>query len=173
MVSTAGFVLGGRLLGSQHVGGVAEQGAKKGRVIAACTKHFTLNTGDCSGFVKAVLAELKLGVTLTGQANDICDQMVKAPWVPIGVGTDAAVIAGVSAAEGKFVVAGLKAPTNGHVAVVVDYRNAFDSYPPVDRDKAVAFWGKLRSVGSEYTRITKAWTADDLKRVQYAYVELA
>lgn len=81
-------------------------------------------------------------------------------------------MAGISAGEGKFVVAGLPAAGNGHVAVVVDYRNAFDSYKPVDRDKSVAFWGKLHSVGKEYTRITQAWTTDDLKNVFYAYVPI-
>jgi hypothetical protein len=58
---------------------------------------------------------------------------------------------------------------NGHVAVIVDYRSAFDSYTPVDRNKAVAFWGSLNSIGQEYTRITLSWTATDLKQFLFAY----
>jgi hypothetical protein len=152
--------------------GMAEQAAKRGRVIAACTKHWPENSGDCSAFVKAVVAELNLGFTLSGRANDICDQITRAPWNRIGNGNASAAVAGLTAGEGRLVVAGLAAPGNGHVAIVVDYRNAFDSYPPVDRDKAVAFWGKLHSVGQEYYRITKSWTTVDLERVYYAYAEI-
>lgn len=153
------------------VGG-ANAAAKRARVIAACTKHWAENSGDCSGFVKSVVEELHLGFALSGRANDICDQIAKDPWVRIGVGNDSAAIAGITAGEGKFVLAGLAAPGNGHVAVVVDYRNAFDSYEGTDRDKAVAFWGKLHSVGQEYTRITQAWRASDLYKVLYAYMEI-
>jgi hypothetical protein len=152
--------------------GMAEQAVKRGRVIAACTKHWSENSGDCSAFVKAVVAELHLGFTLSGRANDICDQITKAPWVRIGVGNANAAVAGLTAEDGKLVLAGLAAPGSGHVAVVVDYRNAFDSHAPVDRDKAVAFWGKLNSVGQEYTRITKSWRANDLEKVLYAYTEI-
>src|SRR5256885_9864904 len=87
-------------------------------VIAACTNHWVENSGDCSGFVKAVVKELNLGFTLSGQANDICDQIAKAPWVRIGVGNNSAAVAGITAGEGKLVLAGLAAPGNGHVAVV-------------------------------------------------------
>ena len=153
------------------VGG-ADSTAKRGRVIAACTRHWAENSGDCSGFVKSVVAELNLGFALSGRANDICDQIAKAPWVRIGVGNESAAIGGISAGEGKLVLAGLAAPGNGHVAVVVDYRNAFDSYDPKDRDKAVASWGKLHSVGQQYMRITQAWTAGDSNNVFYAYAEI-
>jgi len=147
--------------------GDAEKAAKRGRVIAACTRHWPDNKGDCSAFVKAVAHELTLD--LTGQANDIYDQISKSPWTKIGIGGNAATIAGVTAGEGNLVIAAKKDQPNGHVAVVVDYRNAFDSYKPVDRDKAVAFWGNLGSVGQEYMRITKSWTASELNEVLYAY----
>jgi hypothetical protein len=80
-----------------------------------------------------------------------------------------ATVAGISAGEGNLVVGASKGVANGHVAIIVDYRNAFDSYGAVDRDKAVAFWGSLNSVGKEYTRITKSWTATDLQKVLFAY----
>src|SRR5208283_5270123 len=98
--------------------------------------------------VRAIARDL--GFALNGNANAIYTQIAKDPWVRIGVGTSASATAGISAGEGKFVVAAEQGQGNGHVAVVVDYRNAFDSYPQVDREKAVAFWGKLNSVGKEY-----------------------
>jgi hypothetical protein len=140
-------------------------------VIAACTKHWPDNKGDCSAFVRAVAQDL--GFVLNGNANAIYAQIAKAPWVRIGIGAQAAAVAGISAGEGKFVVAAEQGQSNGHVAVVVDYRNAFDSYSPVDRDKAVASWGKLNSVGKDYERITLSWTAADLQRVLFAYQDIA
>lgn len=168
MASVAFLCLCGR--SDADVGG-AELAAKRSRVIAACTKHWPDNQGDCSAFVRAVAQDL--GFVLKGDANAIYTQVAKDPWVQIGVGAQASATAGVSAGEGKFVVAAEQGGKNGHVAVVVDYRNAFDSYSPVDRDKAVAFWGKLNSVGKEYTRITLSWTATDLQKVLFAYQPIA
>ena len=151
------------------VGG-AEAAGKRGRVIGACTKHWPANNGDCSAFVRAVAHDL--GLEVAGNANSIYDEISAAPWVRIGIGTDAATIAGVSAGEGKLVSAARQAQPNGHVAIVADYRNAFESYSAVDRNKAVAFWGSLNSVdsvGQEYTRITRSWTASDLTQVLFAY----
>ena len=148
------------------VGG-AEKAAKKGRVIAACTKRWSDNKGDCSAFVRAVAHDL--GLDLSGNANSIYSQITASPWNRIGIGTDAATVAGVTAGEGNLVIGAKKDQPNGHVAVVVDYRNAFASYSPLDRNKAVAFWGSLNSVGHEYTRITLSWTATDLKDVLFAY----
>ena len=151
------------------VGGAKEAG-QRSRVIAACTKHWAKNQGDCSAFVRAVAQEL--GFALDGNANRIHEQISGAPWIRIGVGKDAAAIAGVAAGEGKLVIAARPDNPNGHVAVVVDYRNAFDSYPEVDRKKAVAFWGSLHSVGAEYERITRSWVGAALAEVLYAYQRL-
>jgi hypothetical protein len=148
------------------VGG-AEAAARRSRVIAACTKHWPENQGDCSAFVREVAHDL--GFVLAGDANAIYTQVAKDPWVRIGVGAQASATAGITAGEGKFVVAAEQSQGHGHVAVVVDYRNAFDSYSQVDRDKAVAFWGKLNSVGKEYARVTLSWKAADLERVLFAY----
>jgi hypothetical protein len=167
-VAVGFLLLGGRSLAD--VGG-AEAAARRSRVIAACTKHWPDNQGDCSAFVRAVAQDL--GFTLTGNANAIYTQIATAPWVRIGIGTQPSAVAGISAGEGKFVVAAEQSQGNGHVAIVVDYRNAFDSYPQVDRDKAVAFWGKLNSTGKEYERVTLSWTAADLQRVLFAYQNIA
>lgn len=167
--STASSIIGFLVLattGAADVGG-AEKAAKRGRAVAACTRHWPDNKGDCSAFVRAVAHDL--GLDVAGQANNIYEQIAKSPWTRIGIGDTAAAVAGVTAGEGNLVIAARKGQPNGHVAVVVDYRNAFDSYKPVDRDKAVAFWGSLHSVGQEYMRITKSWTASDLKQVLYAY----
>jgi hypothetical protein len=147
--------------------GQAELAARRSRVLAACTKHWPDNQGDCSGFVRAVAQDL--GFALSGNANAMYTQISKDPWIRIGIGTQASATAGITAGEGKFVVAAEQGQKNGHVAIVVDYRNAFDSYSQVDRDKAVAFWGKLHSTGAEYERITRSWTATDLERVLFAY----
>ena len=164
-IPVVGAIVSARIAAGD-VGG-AEKAAKRGLVIAACTKHWPDNNGDCSAFVKAVAHDLHLD--LTGQANDIYDQIAISPWTRIGIGADAATIAGVSAGEGNLVIGASKGQGNGHVAVIVDYRNAFDSYSPVDRNKAVAFWGSLDSVGQEYFRITKSWKASDMKNVLFAY----
>lgn len=148
------------------VGG-AEMAANRSRVIAACSKHWDANKGDCSGFVRAVSKEL--GFTLTGQANDIFQEIQSYPWTRIGVGARASSIAGITASEGKFVVAAMTGTPHGHVAIVVDYRNAFDSYPPSERSKAVASWGALHSVGARYQKITSSFTAAELARTLFAY----
>lgn len=71
-----------------------------------------------------------------------------------GAGRSAAVTAG--AADGEL-VSGIVVASHGHVAVVVDYRNAFDSYSPADREKATAFWGSLGPVGRECARVAMSW----------------
>ena len=173
LFGVSGVTLGFLLLPEASVGDVggAELAAQRSRVIASCTKRWPDNQGDCSAFVRAVAQDL--GFVLKGDANSIYSQIAKDPWLQIGIGTQAAATAGVTAGEGKFVVAAEQGQKNGHVAVVVDYRNAFDSYSPVDRDKAVAFWGKLNSVGKDYARITLSWTAADLQNVRFAYQALS
>jgi hypothetical protein len=150
----------------QNVGG-AERAARRSRIVAACIKHWPGQKHDCSGFVKAVAADL--GVSLSGQANDIYKQIRSAGWTAIGTGLKASRIAGVSASEGNFVVGASQATPNGHVAIIVDYRNAFDSYDPKDRSKAVAFWGSKGSVGEEYYRITESWSSTAMESVYFAY----
>lgn len=151
------------------VGG-AEGAGKRSRIIGACTRRWPSNQGDCSAFVRAVAQDC--GVSLSGNANSIYEQIASGAWVRIGIGPSAASIAGITAGEGRLVIAARQDQPHGHVAVVVDYRNAFESYSSVDRRKAVAFWGSLNSVGAEYTRITKTWSSADLREVLFAYHEL-
>src|SRR4051794_36131864 len=85
---------------------------KTNKIIRLCEAHWDAYKSDCSGFVKAVAADL--GVTISGLANDIVGKMESAPWVPLKSG----VAAKEKADLGYFVVGGLKAEPHGHVVVV-------------------------------------------------------
>src|SRR6266446_9467 len=86
------------------------------KVVAACEKHWDQFKSDCSGFVKAVAQDC--GILLTGQANDIVDQIQKLPWQVLKDGAAVGHEASVKANAG-LVIAGLKDTPSGHVAIVV------------------------------------------------------
>jgi hypothetical protein len=44
-------------------------------------KNWERRKSDCSGFLKAVAADL--GITLIGQANSLIDSMASVPWLPL------------------------------------------------------------------------------------------
>ena len=98
-------------------------------IIDACEAEWDAHQSDCSGFARAVAA--RLGVTLTGMANDIVGEIAGAPWSPVADGPAAA----GEAARGRLVIAGLRgadqqAPdAHGHVVVVVQGPLAHDLYP--------------------------------------------
>jgi hypothetical protein len=127
-------------------------------IVVACEKYWEPYKADCSGFVKAV--SLELGVTLTGQANDIVDQIGRAPWVPLTNGVDAAAKSGLG-----LVVAGLKDNPHGHVVVVVPGPLAHGAYP-------TAYWGQLGGVGKKNATLNWAWSAADRDRVSYSWRSL-
>jgi hypothetical protein len=136
-------------------------------VTAACVREFAAHSGDCSGFVRAVSADL--GVTIDGMANDIVDTLrAGGAWVKLADGRAAL----ASAQAGQLVVAGLRgdeqaAPkAHGHVVVVVDGPLARDLYPS-------AYWGQLGGTGAQDKTINYAWTAHDRDRVTYAAHKLA
>src|SRR5688572_5077732 len=137
---------------------------QRARILESCKRHWPAQQGDCSGFVRAVAKDL--GVTLNGLANDICKTIQAPPWGQLGKGEMASITAGASASEGKFVIAGLSAPSHGHVAVVVDLKTAGTA-------RAMAYWGRLGSSGKQYAPITQSWTAADLKNVSYAYCNVS
>nr|WP_294553793.1 hypothetical protein [uncultured Rhodopila sp.] len=123
------------------------------QIIAACERDWDTWRSDCSGFVKAVAADL--GVFLSGQANDIVDA-IAARWKPAKDGVEAA----ARAADGKFVIGGLKDQPNGHVVVVVK--------GPLNRGKyPTAYWGQLGGIGEKETTINYSWGADDRDKVAY------
>ena len=86
----------------------------------ACEACFAAHANDCSGFVRAV--GTRLGVTITGLANDIVDTIGDSPeWTVL----DDGIAAAAQAAAGKLVVGGLRGDEqahpdeHGHVVVVV------------------------------------------------------
>src|SRR5262245_39126141 len=122
-------------------------------IVAACRKHYSAHSGDCSAFVRAVTAEL--GHPLSGNANGIMSELSRT-WEKID---RAKAIEAVK--SGTLVVAGLKAidhnppRNNGHVVIVVD--------GPLYRDKYPLVWGG--SIGSAQSPGTKSvgevWNKSD------------
>jgi hypothetical protein len=132
------------------------------RVIAACKACYAANKGDCSGFARAVAAQV--GVPLVGIADEIVDTLrTSAEWTPLANGIAAA----QSAKDGKLVMAGLKGAeqavpnAHGHIVVVVDGPLAHDAYP-------TAYWGSLGGQPGNNQTLNWAWTAADRDHVSYA-----
>lgn len=131
------------------------------RIIEACRFAWPANQSDCSGFVREVAKAIK--VSLSGQANEIVDQISGPGWTKIRNGIDAK----QAADEGKFVIAGLKGSEqqepspHGHVVVVVSGPLHNGKYP-------TAYWGALKGTGRQNETINWAWTKADLANVKYA-----
>ena len=142
---------------------VAEKGGKVpatlGKVKDICEKHWEAHKNDCSGFVKAVATELN--VMLTGQANDIVDQIKKSPWKVLKDGKEA----DSEARAGKFIVAGLKDEPNGHVVIIVPGELAHEKYP-------TGYWGHLGSVGYKNATINYSWKSTERDKVIYASIQI-
>lgn len=133
----------------------------KEEIVAACKKHYAAYSNDCSGFVKAVTAEL--GHAVTGNANGIMsDLAASSSWEKID---RAAAVEAVK--TGALVIAGLKgsdhnpARNNGHVVIVIDGPLYRDTYPLV--------WGG--SIGNAQSKGTKTvgevWSRSDRDSVLY------
>jgi hypothetical protein len=136
------------------------------RVKDACEACFAAHEDDCSGFAKAVAAQL--GVPLAGLANDIVDLISSGNgWKPLEDGAAAA----EAAESGRFVIGGLKGPeqahpsAHGHVVVVVGPPLARDAYPS-------AYWGRLGGGGRRDTTVNFAWNVADRDNVFYAQHDL-
>jgi hypothetical protein len=126
-------------------------------IIDACEAEFDHNKSDCSGFVKDVAKDI-LDINLSGQANDIVDQIQRAPWIRVKDGAEAK----SKADAGFFVIGGLKDNPNGHVVVVVQGPLAPQGKYPT------AYWGKLNGIGKKKATINWAWDEDDRDCVIYA-----
>ena len=126
------------------------------KVISLCEKHWGKNQKNCSGFVKDIASEI--GVNVTGQANDIIDQLAGSGWIKCKDGIEAR----QKAIEGNFVVGGLKATPHGHVVVVVRGPLSHGKYP-------TAYWGSSGGVGKKNTTINWSWNKTDRDLVTYAY----
>lgn len=112
------------------------------KIIESCNANFEANKSDCSGFVKAVASNFS--VNLTGQADNIVDQIKGSGWTQLG---HDGVKAKEKADNGWLVIAGLKSSenvppqANGHVAIVVSGVLAHQKYP-------TGYWGKLNDPGN-------------------------
>lgn len=134
---------------------------KANEIIDQCEAVWDAHKDNCSGFAKAVAT--KFGVTLTGQANDIVDQIKGSAWTRLSDGAAAK----AAADEGKLVIAGMKgadqvpAASNGHIVVVVSGPIHTNRYPS-------AYWGTLNGVGRKNTTLNYAWKSGDRDRITYA-----
>ena len=135
-------------------------------IIDACEAEWDAHKSDCSGFAKAVAA--RLGVTLTGMADDIVGEIAVAPWSPIADGPTAA----AQAAQGRLVLAALNGAdqqvpdAHGHVVVVVQGALAHGLYP-------TAYWGQLGGVGKKDMTLNWAWREGDRDHVIYGAIDTA
>jgi len=125
------------------------------KIVSLCEQYWDANRKNCSGYVKAIASDL--GIILTGQANNIVEQIQKAPWRVLKSGIEAK----VQATNGMFVVAGLKADKHGHVVVVVPGALAHGKYP-------TAYWGSLGGVPKKNTTLNWSWNKTDRDKVIYA-----
>lgn len=136
------------------------------KIIQSCKDTWPSKKDACNKFVIEVAS--KYGVTLTGLADDIVDQIKGGGWTQHGYD---GIAAAQAAASGKLVIAGQKSgdhvpPANeGHVAVIIDGPLAHDEYPS-------GYWGStdsaLRDKGGLGTTINWAWNADSRDTVTYA-----
>lgn len=130
-------------------------------IIDRCEAAFDANKNDCSAFVRAVAAAS--GITLTGQADNIVDQVTGAGWVQLTDGVQAASMADA----GMLVIAGLKSSehtpprNNGHVAIVVSGPLANGKYP-------TGYWGSSGGASAKNQTLNYSWNAADRDNVHYA-----
>lgn len=149
------------------------QTTRRHRVLLACEKCWPLtgpnalpNKADCSGFVVSVAREL--GITLSGDANEIFNALQRRPWSVIGIGESAAATAAVAATNGKFVVAAWRNPTggSGHVAVIIDTNQSHKTV--AFQGRARAYWGTLGAVGMKYAMHTDSFGTQKRPAVIYS-----
>ena len=130
------------------------------KIIAICEREWPDAQDDCNKFVKAVAGVL--GITLTGNADSIVDQIVGPGWIRLADGKAAA----QEAAGGALVIGGLKGSdqeipsAHGHVVVVVRGSLNREKYP-------TAYWGRLGGGGARNETINWSWRSADRDRVIY------
>lgn len=134
------------------------------RIKQSCEKLLKVpeNTSDCSGFAKAVAKEFS--VELTGQANDIVEQLTSENgWTELGSDSVAGKRAADAAAKGDLVIGARKEAGNGHVVVVVKGSPlAHGKYP-------FAYWGKLNDPENAGFNKTVNWAWNKASRDSVTY----
>jgi len=140
-------------------------GNHAGDIINECESQFETYKNDCSAFAKAVAAAFS--INLTGQADDIADQLQQGAWEVLGSGMTAK----QRADNGWFVIAVLKGADNvppqehGHVAIIVSGPIAQQKYP-------TGYWGRLGGIGEKNKTINWAWNAASRDKVSFAAYKL-
>jgi len=144
------------------------------RIISVCEANWEAHKSNCSGFVKAVAAQLEVTTFAHGDdANVIADKLQAATdWVALTEGDGPA--AKGQADAGLLVIAGLKGSdqvipdADGHVVVVVagPLDSTHEKYP-------TAYWGRLNGVGAKAQTINWAWRPGDRDKVGYFAKSLA
>jgi hypothetical protein len=132
-------------------------------VVEACQQFWDPDHTDCSRFARDVAGAL--GVTLTGNANDIADIVAGGldDWETL----DSAAAAAARATAGDLVLAALRGDAqttpsvHGHVVVVVPGPLNRGLYP-------TAWWGSDGGVPYQNTTLNYAWVPGDRDRVHYA-----
>jgi hypothetical protein len=135
------------------------------QIIQVCKDQWPAEKSNCSRFVGAVAKQL--GVTLSGDADEIYTEIQGDGWTPIPDG----IAAKAAADSGLFVIAALTggqevpAQEHGHVCVVVSgpLDTAHEKYP-------TGYWGRLGGVGAEMETLNYAWNADSRDLVEYASI---
>lgn len=140
-------------------------------IAKVCSDIWPDNNLFCNKFVIAVAA--KLGVTLSGVADKIVDEIAGPGWTPLDYDGAAAAAA---AEQGKLVIGAQKGSKHvppadeGHVVVVVKGDLAFDKYP-------TAFWGsdvdKIREKGGGDHTVNYAYNKDSRDSVNYASIDVS
>lgn len=126
-----------------------------------CERLLPANAGDCSSFAKAICNEF--GITLTGQANDIVDQLTVANgWTLLGSDATAGKKAAEAAANNQLVIGAKKEAGHGHVVVVVAGEAYLGKYPH-------AYWGKLNDPDNAGYDKTVNWAWNSVARDSVTY----
>lgn len=136
------------------------------RIIQTCKDVYPTKKDACNFF--AIEVASRFGVTLSGVADSIADQIKGTGWTQHG--TDG-VAAANAARDGKLVVAALKGPDNvppageGHVVIVTDGPLAHSKYP-------TGYWGStnpdVREKGDDGTTVNWCWNTNSRDKVIYS-----
>lgn len=135
---------------------------KAEEIIATCENNFETGKADCNLFVKSVAS--KFGVTLTGNADKITEEITEGGWTPIANGIEAK----AKADAGWLVIVGIMGKdydpksAHGHVCVVVSgsLDTTYKKYP-------TAYWGRLGGIGEKSKTVNYAYNAKSVDRVVY------
>ncbi len=141
-------------------------GNRSQELIYECETQFESYKDDCSGFAKVVSS--KFGASITGNADNIVDQIQGPGWTKF---EKDGVKAKLKADAGWLVIGGLKsgdhnpARSNGHVAIIVKGGLDHNKYP-------TGYWGSSGGVAEKNKTVNYAWNTSDRDNVIYCGREI-